>query len=218
MWPPRPKNRIRFVELPRWERKGGWVAQRKFDGTRTLIHILPNGQVEAWRPGKQPHLQWKLSVDVAAQIRSLNIELGKEYWLDGELLNNKTSDDHYKNRIVLFDILQAGWYFFGGPNLMKRQQLLADICRNPVTLESGRGIALVVTENIWLAQTFTDHFVDRWNDFISFDEAKKMVYVVNEIEGLVLKQAKSVIEDFGNKEYEVNWQVRCRKPEKGYDF
>jgi hypothetical protein len=148
----------------------------------------------------------------------LNIEFGKEYWLDGELLNNKTSDEYYKNRIVLFDILQAGKYFFGGPTLMERQQMLVSICGNPVGLESGRGIALDVTENVWLAQTFTDNFVDRWNDFINFDEVNKLAYVVNEIEGLVLKQSKSVIKNFGNKEYEVDWQVRCRKPEKGYDF
>ena len=208
MFPPRPKNRIRPVELPRWEKKGGWVVQRKFNGTRTLIHILPNGKIEASRPGNEPHLQWTLSEAVQQQIRSLNLEGGLEYWLDGELMNNKTSDDQYKNKVILFDILQAGRYLFGRPVLMARQQMLAQICGNPVKLEPGRGIALEVTENIWLAQTFADHFADRWQDFIDFDE----------IEGLVLKRANSVINDFGNKLYEVDWQVRCRKEHKNYAF
>ena len=112
MFPPRPKNRIRPVELPKYEKQGAWVVQRKFNGTRTLIHITPSFQVEAWRPGKQKHLQWCLSAEITAQILSLNIERGKEYWFDGELLNNKTSDIAYKNKIVFFDILQAGRYFF----------------------------------------------------------------------------------------------------------
>ena len=208
MYPPRPKSRIRPAELTRYENQHGWVAQRKFNGTRTLIHVTPAMSVEAWRPGREPHLQWSLSPEMVKQVLSLRLEGGKEYWFDGELLNNKTSSPEYKNRIVFFDILQAGRYLFGSPDLMGRQKLLFDICGNPTKLEPARGIALAVTENLWLAETFTDHFVDRWNDFIDFDE----------IEGLVLKKPNSKIDNFGRKEYEVDWQLRCRKEHKNYSF
>jgi hypothetical protein len=208
MFPPRPKSRIRPVELLRYEKQGGWVVQRKFNGTRTLIHVTPKGVVEAWRPGKEPHLQWVISPEVIAQVLTLNLDRGKEYWLDGELMNNKTSDHAYKNRIVFFDIIQAGRYFFMSPNFLERQKLLFEICRRPIELEPARGIALKVTDNLWLAETFFDHFADRWQDFIDFDE----------IEGLVLKRMKSTIGNLGNELYEVDWQIRCRKEHKNYGF
>jgi hypothetical protein len=208
MFPPRPKSRIRPVELPRWERQGGWAIQRKFNGTRTLIHVTPSLKVEAWRPGKKSHLQWVISPEIINQVLSLNIERGKEYWFDGELMNNKTSNSTYKNKIIFFDIIQAGRYFFKSPDLLGRQKLLFEICGNPVTLEDSRGIALKVTNNIWLAETFFDNFTDRWKDFIDFDE----------IEGLVLKRMKSTIDNLGNKEYDVDWQIRCRKEHRNYSF
>jgi hypothetical protein len=208
MYPPRPAYRIRHIELPLYEAKGIYVAQRKFDGTRTLLHVTPDLKVEAWRPGKQPHLQWSITQSIIDQVLSLKLQKGLEYWLDGELLNNKTSDPNYKNRIVLFDVLQVGRYLFGRPNLIGRQELLHDICRNPTQRESGHGIALSVTENLWLAETFSSNFAERWQEFIH----------LGEIEGLVLKKANSVLDNFGAKKYEVTWQLRCRRKEKGYDF
>jgi hypothetical protein len=208
MYSPRPHYRIRHIELPGYEAKGIYVAQRKFDGTRTLVHITPNLQVEVWRPGRTPHLQWSMSQAIIDQVLSLNIQAGLEYWLDGELLNGKTSDANYKNRIVFFDVLQAGRYLFGRPNLMGRQDILHDICRNPTQRESGHGIALRVTENLWLAETFTSNFSERWEEFIHLDE----------IEGLVLKKKNSVLDNFGSRKYEADWQLRCRRKEKGYDF
>lgn len=218
MFPPRPKHRIRPIELGRYEKQKVWVAQRKFNGTRALVHVTSDLRVEVWRPGKTPHLQWSISPEIVRQVLSLQLDHGKEYWFDGELLNNKTSEGHalsndpnyrdYKNRIVFFDILQAGKYLFGKPDLIGRQNLLYNICRQPATLEPSRGIAWVVTENLWLAQTFDGNFQDRWNDFIDMPE----------IEGLVLKRTKSVLDNFGAKEYEVEWQLRCRKESKNYPF
>ena len=208
MYPPRPKSRIRPSELPYYEQKGVWVVQRKFNGTRTLIHVTPSMTVEAWRPGNLPHEQWSLSSEVAKQILSLKLIGGKEYWFDGELLNNKTSSPDYKNKIIFFDILQAGRYLFGNPNLKGRQDLLYEICGAPTNREPGQGIALEVTPNIWLAETFTSDFVARYRDFISLDE----------IEGLVLKDPQSKLDNFGGKEYEVSWQIRCRKEHKNYSF
>lgn len=208
MFPPRPKHRIRPAELPKYDRQGTWVAQRKFNGTRTVLHVLAEGKVAAWTRHNTPHKQWQLTDVVARQILDLDIEPGKEYWFDAELLHNKTTDQRYKNRLVLFDVLQAGRYLFGGPTLSERYALLQRICRSPKEMEPGAGIALAVSENVWLAETFTGDFADRFQDFIDMDE----------IEGLVLKNATSVIDNFGRKEYEVNWQLRCRKEHKNYIF
>jgi ATP-dependent DNA ligase len=208
MFPPRPKHRIRPVELPEYENEGDWVAQRKFNGTRTLIHVTEKFEVEAFRPGREPHLQWRISEDIKNQVRSLNIERGKEYWFDGELLNNKTETSEYKDKIVLWDILQAGAYFFNSPDLLGRYKKLQTICGNPKEYEPHNKIALKVTQNIWLAETFHEDFENRYKEIIQLDE----------IEGLVLKRANSKLKNWGTKKYEVSWQLRCRKEHKNYSF
>jgi hypothetical protein len=149
-----------------------------------------------------------MSREITDQILSLRLVAGKEYWLDGELLHSKTADVRYKNRIVLFDVLQAGNYLFGSPTLMGRYQMLQDICRFPQNLEPFEGIAISVTENVWLAETFDRDFARVWNQFIN----------LSEIEGLVLKKPNSVLDTFGTKETEVGWQLRCRKEHKNYAF
>jgi hypothetical protein len=195
------------VELPAYEEKGGWVAQLKINGTRTLIHIQPNGEVEVVRPGTT-HKFWELTDNVKDQILSLNIERGKEYWLDGELLNNKTKTPFYRNRIVLYDVLQAGRFFFGRPKLLERQEILLDICGNPDTLEPENGLALQATDNIWVLETFYGDFVEHYKAKIHLDE----------VEGLMLKKINSFLKNFGHKEHEVTWQLRCRKEHKNYQF
>jgi ATP-dependent DNA ligase len=206
MYPPRPKHKIRPSDLAKYEAQGIYVVQRKFNGTRTTIHV-EGGNITTWTRHNTPHKQWELTEDVANQIRSLNIKADSEYWFDAELLNNKTTTPHYKNRVVLFDVLHAGRYLFGKPNLLGRYDILSEICGHPQDLEP-QGIALRVTENIWLAETFHENFEERFKDFIEMDE----------IEGLVLKKAKSALDNFGVKEYEIGWQLRCRKEHKNYNW
>lgn len=208
MYPPRPKHRIRPAELPKFEAQGRWVVQRKYNGTRTLLHVTPERVVEAWTRHQTRHEQWTMSQDVVQQILSLRLIPGQEYWLDGELLHSKTKTPQYKNRIVLFDVLQAGHYLFGSPNLLGRYEILQQICGFPTKKEPFKGIALAVTDNIWLAETYYSNFVEIWNEYIDLPE----------IEGLVLKRPDSVLDTFGTRETEVSWQIRCRKEHKNYSF
>lgn len=78
---------------------------------------------------------------------------------------------------MLFDVLQAGRYS-GDPNLMERQEILRKICNNPTQLEKENQLALVATEQIWLAETFDSDFLNDYMEKID----------LNEIEGLVLKK------------------------------
>jgi len=204
IFPPRPVGKTHPRRLPRYQ-KAPWIAQRKFNGTRNLIHIV-DGDVICWMRKGEPHKQWEMSDDVKRQILDLNLT-EDEYWLDSELLHHKTTDQHYKNRIVLFDVLHAGKYLFRSLTLLERYELLANLCGNPTERESKHGLALVASENLWLAENIQPvDFVDEFKRHLDKDQ----------IEGLVLKDSTSTIDNFGNKYYEVAWQVRCRKPTKNY--
>jgi ATP-dependent DNA ligase len=208
IFPPRPKGKISPNQLTRYEVSGLWVAQRKFNGTRVVL-LVSNGKVSIFnRHGESPK-QFALTPKIINQIIALNLESSKTYCLDAELLHSKTTDVRYKQRIVLFDLLMVDRHLFCGPTLETRLSMLADICRNPKDLETGHGIALAVSENIWLAQTFYENFKERFEEFLGLDE----------IEGIVLKRKGSRLDDLGRREHEVIWQIRCRKPHnKNYEF
>lgn len=210
IYPPHPKLKIPPLSLNSYESSGGWIAQRKFNGTNVVINISPCRKVTILnRHGENPKL-FRLSEKDIEQILSLNLEKNKEYWLNGELLDHKTSSKEYKRKIVLFDVLQAGEYFIRSPNQTRRLQILSEICNNPSVLEPNKGIALKVSDNIWMAETWSHGFLDRFKEFLDLDE----------IEGLILRKYDSVLGNFGQKKHDVYWMVKCRKPHKGgtYDF
>ena len=209
LYPPRPKTKIPPGNLAGYEPLKQWVIQLKFNGTRTVIQITPEGTVNFFNRHDEEHKQFVPSKEIVAEVLSLDLARGKEHWLDGELLKNKTTDKRYKERIVLFDVLMLdGRYLFGSPNQMARLEMLKKICRFPKVLEPANGIALVVTPHLWMAETWDRDFVKHFNQFLSTDE----------IEGVVLRKKNSVIDHVGTKEYEINWGVRCRKPHKNYNF
>lgn len=205
LYPPHPACKISSANLGKYENSGQWLAQRKFNGTHVLIHISKDKRVSILtRHGTAPKL-FSLTKSHIAQILSLNLEDGKEYWLDGELLDHKTKSKRYKGKIVLFDVLQAGHYLIKRLDQSQRIKLLAEICRNPKDLEPNEGIALRVTDDIWMAETWINDFKTHFEEFLRLDE----------IEGLVLRKSKSFIDNFGQKEYDVSWIVRVRKPHSG---
>lgn len=207
IFPPRPKGKITPSQLPSYEATGNWVVQRKFNGQRNLIHIFQRDAYIIGRYGKE-HLRYVLPAFLKKQLLSLNWNPDWEYWVDSELLDSKTTNPNYKNSLVLFDILQANKYLFLGPNLLERYDMLKELCRNPVDLEPHNQIALRVTDNIMLAETFDKNFSERFEEKLHLDE----------IEGVVLKKKQSQIDNLGRAYYEVGWQIRCRKPTKNYNF
>lgn len=208
LYPPHPSLKISCHNLDKYEKTNNWIAQRKFNGTNVLINISPDKKIGILtRHGHAPK-NFSLSEDHAKQLLGLNLENGKEYWFNGELLDSKTKSKEYKEKIILFDVLQAGEYFIRKPNQVDRLKILSEICRNPSELEPNKGIALKVTENIWMAENWEKDFVKHYEEFLNLDE----------IEGLILRKKDSFLTDFGSKKYDVSWILKCRKPHSGGNY
>lgn len=207
LYPPRPRNRIVPGKLQRYNDDPKWVAQLKFNGQRNLVFIPVGGDAQVFGRKGTPHSDYVLPAKIVNEFKSLSLT-DNDYWFDSELLNRKTKDKNYKHRIILFDVLYIGKHLFNGPTLLQRMEILANICNNPTEFELNHGIALRVTEHIWMAQTFSTDLMVRFNQFLHCDE----------IEGLVLKLGDSKLDSIGAKEHEVSWQIRCRKPSKNYQF
>lgn len=208
IYPPHPSSRIPSHELHSYESSGEWFAQRKFNGTHVIVNVSPSGKVGILtRHGTPPRL-FSLSESHVDQILALNIDRGKEYWLAGELLDHKTKNPEYKGKIVFFDVLKAGRYLIRKPDQAGRLAILSEICGNPSSLEPNRGIALAISEDLWVSETWENSFQERFSDFLEMDE----------VEGLILRKKSSFLENFGQKPYDVHWIVRCRKPDRGKSY
>lgn len=207
IYPPRPRSAIPPNELPYYESLGIYCVQPKYNGARSVIHITSDRQVYIYSRHGRPHRNYTMPASMAKEILALpGLKKGVEVWLDGELLSKTTATDT-KNKIVLFDVLHYEKYLFLSPDQVGRIELLANICGGPNKLDSLRGMGYVVSDNLWMAPTFYSNFADEFNKDYG-----------DEVEGLVLRKKNSVIDNFGQKEYEVSWLIRCRRPHKNYQF
>ena len=208
IFPPRPKGRIMPTELPRMEKMGKYIWQPKYQGSRICINISPEGQVTSCDRHGSTHASFHLSSQHIQEILALpGLKKGIEYWLDGEVLI-KTKAKDTKGKIVLFDILQVGTYFFMKPVQTERLAILDELCGFARTFDPWRGIAYKVSENILLSPYGEQGFAEAFKKYTNDDE----------VEGLVLRDKESVIDNFGQKEYETTWLIRCRRPHKNYNF
>jgi hypothetical protein len=123
--------------------------------------------------------------------------------LDGELLKSGI--------LVLFDLLQVGEYLIGR-NQTDRLLMLDRICGEPSDHcgESYKGVplALQVSDHIWLAERWHTEFSLHYQECIGHDL----------IEGLVVRERAASLDNWGSNEYEVGWQIRCRKQSEKYRY
>lgn len=199
LFPPRPKSKMLYNDLPRYEASGKWIGQRKFRGSNAVVRITASRKVLLSSRHGKPFARFVMPKQQKEEfLCGLDLEKNKEYCFNGELMNK---DVNSTNEIILFDILHYGKYLFRSLNQVERLDLLEGICKKPQKLCRSQ-IALEVTPTIWLAQVFTCDFMARF----------KESWYIQQLEGLVLRKKDSFIDDFGAVEYETNNIIRCRKP------
>ena len=195
---PRPEGRIRPDQLAFYEATGDWCVQRKFNGYKCTFSVC-DGKVNFYNKGK-PFKRWKPPASLLKQFSALNLKPGT-HWFDSELLEPRV-----KNTIVIYDVLQFSRYLIGTTQI-HRLNLLDEICGKPRE-RCDLGIAILVTENIWLAEWWEEDFEQHYEEMLDMDL----------IEGLVLRQKEAKLNNHGRVAYETQSQIRCRKNSANYRF
>ena len=192
-------------DLDSFESSGKWIAQRKFNGSRCVVYISSDRYVCIGNRHGEEFRNFNFTKSTIDELlSSLQLENSKDYWLDGELMNK---DKNPSNQIIFYDVLQAGRYMFGNPNQLERIKILNHICNNP---SEKTDIALKISDNFLMAETFQDNFKVRFNEALPNQQ----------LEGLVLRRIDGALDAFGTKEYVTTNLIRCRKPNPkcGYEF
>ena len=198
LYPPRPGGSIMPGDLGYYERTGQWVVQPKFNESRILTHIMPNGEVVFWTRHRNRPMPARFDAPALSNAVKANLKLtpGVEYWLDGGVMNRVKEAG---GELVFFDVLCLGQYLFLKLNQEDRLKALAKICGEPQEL-NPEATALRVSDRLWMATCFRDNFHDNL----------KRLLEVDYIEGLMLRKHESVIDNYGRKQYEASWMKRCR--------
>jgi hypothetical protein len=232
LYPPHPDSRmkIRPESVGRLEEQGGWIAQRKYNGTAVVMHImrLPTGEYTdllIWNRHAEFLTLYKTQPEmIRCVVNGLDIPAGCEVLLNGELLHTKakskvTGSQAQTDTIVFYDLLYYNRLLLT-ETFPERYSILNRLCRSPDKLEPKKRDLLVHEyggSELWLCQNFPDQFIDRFYDFYEFKEGLDLY---PEIEGLVCKKTGPASRlRLGNVPYDVDWMMRVRKTkEKIYLF
>ena len=205
-FPPRPRTAIPFSDTSRYA-DGRWQAQLKINGTRNIIAVSPDGEVDFWSRHKSRHRAWVPPAWLKDEVRG-RFACGKWTVLDSELLHSKHPS--VKNMLYLFDALALDGQHLVGETYEARYSGLVAACGavGPDVPGYGGHVA-EVGRGLWLARMIPS---DGWRG--AWDVAAKNPI----IEGLVLKRVKAKLEPGRAEENNGFWMIRVRKASKNYPF
>lgn len=224
IFPPRTTNVVQresttmFAEL-------GWIAQYKYNDSRTLIRYLPNGNYDLWnRHGSR--LAYKPTDKLDNEIRQLRHTLGlaQDNWslIDGGTLDAKHRA--IKNTIVIWDILvQDGQHLYKSTYQARYTYLLNAATTNgekPWLYQSPKHepveFGLKYSDSIFIPRNFKpgttqNPWAEQWE---TIEKVNKQYQVGDKVspvlEGLVFKNLNGTLK-LGHKEKNnEDWLAKSR--------
>lgn len=224
IYPPRPKQAVPRDTLSIYAGLG-WVAQFKFNDSRCLVKLLPDGKVELWNRHAERFRSYHAPDWLLEQLNGLREFLGPGYHvLDGGLLDAKHVA--IKDTIVLWDILVHDDDYLVGSTYRSRYDVLCGLaaacglgpwfyegCPASGSVEPIR-FGLGLAENVFLAESFGAvdggwdfmwEVVERANEpFCSAAGVKPL------LEGVVVKDWGGVLEYGFSEKNNGDWISRSR--------
>lgn len=210
LFPPRPEFKIPSADLSKFD-TGQYICQPKYNGSCCLV--FTNGkELHIYNRHKELLSNWSKDIDFISLAKSKN-------WFvyAGEYLNKGKEGEagtKEKNKYVIWDVLVwDGIYLIGTP-LLDRLKLLEKIypCKRAIVrgneIEIYDHLCCTEFKGIYKAPTYLNNFSTLYNDIV-----KTELY-----EGLVLKKIDSRLTFGLNENNNQDWQVKCRKETKIYNF
>lgn len=214
VYPPRPEYKCPPADLVKYD-TGEYLAQPKYNGSCGIV--ATNGkETEVWNRHKE---KWPLLSNYKdIDFKGLQVTgNGKWFVYAGEYLNKgKLGETGVKerNKFIIWDVLVWDGKYLVGETLESRLKLLEATfpCQRSVVTDQGiemyEHICMTGLQGIYKAPTYMNGFTDLYNELIKVD-----LY-----EGLVLKKKDSKL-TYGLQELNNHdWQIKCRKPTKIYNF
>jgi len=213
IYPPRPERTTQNSELEKYD-NGTFIAQPKYNGTCCVVFMSAN-TIRVMNRHNGVITSDYNNIDFSGLYQ----DSGCKGWLvlAGEFLNkNKKGEDEtpFNLKFVIFDILVHDNDYLIGTKLVDRLNIINTIIPQTSSLVVGNKIVsfnhLNVTKynNIFKAPSYSRNFSELYKSIVDTD-----LY-----EGLVLKRKESKLSLGFSEKNNSDWQIKCRKPTKNYDF
>ena len=210
LYPPRPIQTTHFTELSKYD-NGKYIIQPKYNGTCCVVFISKDS-VKVMTRHNTPITTSYSHID----FQGLH---SGEGWmvLCGEFLNkNKQGEDGkpFNLKFIIWDILVYNSEYLIGSTIVQRLELLEKLfpcIRMMVEKDKMKTLAHVCFtkyDNVYKAPTYIGDFEPLYQEIVDTD-----LY-----EGLVMKRKDAKLTFGFNEKNNNEWQIKCRKPTKNYDF
>lgn len=210
LFPPRPEVKIPSADLDKFD-NGEYIAQPKYNGSCYLV--FTNGKEtrvcnrhKEETTYKNPYIDWH------------KLALTDDWYVyAGEYLNKgKAGENGSKetDKFIIWDILVWKGNYLTGTTTLDRISLLENHfpCHRGMVrgdkLEMYRHLCQTDIRGIYKAPTYMNDFLPLYRDLVKTD-----LY-----EGLVLKKANSKLAFGFQQKNNTDWQIKCRKETKIYNF
>ena len=213
LYPPRPIQTTKHTELGKYD-NDEFLAQPKYNGTCCVVFMNEEELIVMNRH------KGRISTDYSdVDFRGMYKGSKSKGWLVlcGEFLNkNKKGegDKPFNIKFIIWDILVYNSKYLLGTTTIERMKLLEELYPCVKMRVSGRNmeslehICFTNYNNVYKAPYYLGGFSALYNSLVKTD-----LY-----EGLVLKRLDAKLK-LGMQEKNNNeWQIKCRKPTKNYEF
>lgn len=210
LYPPRPEFKIPASDLSKFD-TGQYIGQPKYNGSACMV--FTNGkELHIYNRHKELLSAWSRSIDF------INLAKTKNWFVyAGEYLNKSKAGEtgmKEKDKFVIWDVLVWDGEYLIGETLLSRLLLLEQIypCNRAMVkgneLEIYDHLCCTEFSGIYKAPTYNNQFSQLYADLV-----KTELY-----EGLVLKKIDSKLTYGFQSANNSDWQVKCRKETKIYNF
>lgn len=187
LYPPRPERAIAPSLIGLYESRG-YIAQKKKNGTCTVVSINEAGKVSWYTRHGEAHKAWIPTKELTEFFSSF-----PDSTFVGELLHSKGGG--VKDTLCLFDVLKTPRDDMLGWSYQLRHQLLTYTIQN------------YIPTHLHILENYTKDLRKLYDGLTDpLDE------------GIVLKDPNAVLRDCQRDGLNANWQVKCRRATKNYGF
>lgn len=213
LFPPRPIQTTHNTELSKYD-NGMFLAQPKYNGDCCNIFINES-TLHVMNRHKSPITSNYSDVD----FRGMYMATGGNGWLviSGEFLNKNKSGENgqpFNLKFVIWDILVWNGDYLLGTTFLDRVRLLEQLfpCSqmrvSKKEFECYKHLCMTEHKNIFKAPCYDSNFGSLYNSIVETD-----LY-----EGLVIKRKDAKLNIGLTEKNNNDWQIKCRKPTKNYNF
>lgn len=218
IYPPRPNTSIPREEAGYFQELG-WVAQLKYNGSRTVIKHLPTGKIELWNRHAERfrtyHAPDWLLDQIKQALEAFELAPDQYHILDGELIDQKHTA--VKDTVAIWDIIvRNGEHLLDTTYESRYGSLYSRVSTQETWAFRGNDFGIKLADNVFFARNFGS---GEW------DRAWETVGRTNEsfgdrplLEGVVLKDLSGRLERGFREKNNGAWQIRSRVKTGRHNF